>query len=158
MNANLQSSSLPLDALESDPRQMAWMVGTPPPPQKRVRFDDGSMLRFPQNRWANSNYRNLVPTKVISRGHGPVVTLERADRQDVDALQFHPIGSSTPMRWDQSLLTNYTDGVVVLHRGQIVYERYAGALNADTPHIAFSVTKSFFGCIGACLVYEGLID
>ena len=158
MNTQLNTAPIPLDAVASDPRHMAWMVGTPPPPERRVRFDDGSMLRFPQNRWANSNYRNLVATKSISRGHGPVVPLERAERQDLDQLQFNPIGSSTPMRWDQSLLTNYTDGIVVLHRGKIVYERYAGALDADTPHIAFSVTKSFIGCIGACLVYEGLID
>jgi len=148
----------PLDALESDPHRMAWMIGTPPPREKLVRFDDGSMLRFPQNRWANSNYRNLVPTKVISRGHGPVAPLARAERTDLDALLFKPIGSRTPMRWDQSLLTNYTDGIVVLHRGKVVYEKYLGALNPDTPHIAFSVTKSFVGSIAACLVYEGLIE
>ena len=69
----------PLDAVQSDPRHMAWMVGTPPPLEKRVRFEDASMLRFPQNRWANSNFRSLVPTKVISRGHGPVAPLVRAE-------------------------------------------------------------------------------
>ncbi len=115
-------------------------------------------MAFPQNRWANSHYRELVPTKVVARGHGPVHPLPRAERQDLDAVRFNPIGVAQDMTWGQSLLANYTDGIVVLHRGQIVYERYAGALDADTPHIAFSVTKSFIGTIAACLVCEGALD
>ena len=147
-----------LNALDSDPRTLGWMVGAPPPPAKRVRFADGSMMAFPQNRWASSHYRELVPTKVVARGHGPVHPLPRAERQDLDAVRFFPIGVAQEMTWGQSLLANYTDGIVVLHRGQIVYERYAGALDADTPHIAFSVTKSFIGTIAECLVHEGALD
>jgi CubicO group peptidase (beta-lactamase class C family) len=137
---------------------MRWMVGSPPPKDKLVCFADGSMLKFPQNRWANSNYRSLVPTKDISRGPGLVAPLPRADRTDLDAVTFVPFGSRESMTWADSLSENYTDGIVVLHKGNIVYERYMGALDADTPHIAFSVTKSFIGTIAACLVHEGLID
>lgn len=150
-------SALP-DAAHSDPPLMGWMVGSPPPKEKLVRFADGDMLKFPQNRWANSNYRSLVPTKNISRGSGRVAPLPRADRPDLDAVSFVPIGSSENMTWAESLSANYTDGIVVLHKGHIVYERYMGALDADTPHIAFSVTKSFIGTIAACLVHDGLLD
>ncbi|MDH4478776.1 MAG: serine hydrolase [Rhodoferax sp.] len=159
-----QPSSLPsaspefLNALDSDPRTMGWMDGAPPPPAKRVRFADGSMMRFPQNRWANSHYRDLVPTKVVARGPNAVHALPRAERQDLDAVRFCPIGLNQTMTWAESLLANYTDGIVVLHRGSIVYERYFGALDADTPHIAFSVTKSFIGTLAACLVHEGALD
>ena len=31
------------------------------------------------------------------------------------------------MTWQESLDANYTDGILVLHRGQIVYEHYSGA-------------------------------
>jgi hypothetical protein len=134
------------------------MDGAPPPPAKRVRFADGSMMRFPQNRWANSHYRDLVPTKVVARGPNAVHALPRAERQDLDAVRFCPIGLAQSMTWAESLLANYTDGIVVLHRGRIVYERYFGALDADTPHIAFSVTKSFIGTLAACLVHEGALD
>ena len=106
-----------LNAEESDPRALAWMVGSPPPLDKQVRFADGSMMRFPQSRWANSHFRELVPTKLISRGHGPVHVLPRAERQDLDAVQFTPIGGTAPMTWAESLLANYTDGIVVLRRG-----------------------------------------
>ena len=150
-------SALP-DAAHSDPIRMGWMVGSPPPKEKLVRFADGSMLKFPQNRWANSHYRSLVPTKDISRGTGSVAPLPRADRPDLDAVTFVPIRSSENMTWADSLSANYTDGIVVLHKGHIVYERYMGVLDADTPHIAFSVTKSFIGTIAACLVHDGLLE
>ncbi len=37
---------------------------------------------------------------------------------------------------------NYTDGILVLHKGQVVYERYAGCLDEAGVHGAMSVTKS----------------
>jgi len=151
------AAALP-DAAQSDPVRMGWMQGSPPPPDKQVRFADGSMLKFPQNRWANSHFRDLVPTKNIGRGTASVAVLPRADRADLDQVRYLPIGGSAPQTWAQSLAANYTDGIVVLHRGQIVYERYLGALDAATPHIAFSVTKSFIGTIAACLVHEGRLD
>jgi CubicO group peptidase (beta-lactamase class C family) len=68
------------------------------------------------------------------------------------------MGGSEPMTWAQSLLANYTDGILVLHRGRIVYERYFGVLAADRPHIAFSLTKSFVGTLAASLIVEGALD
>jgi len=62
------------------------------------------------------------------------------------------------MTWAQSLGANFTDGIVVLHRGRIVYERCFGALKEGGQHIAQSVTKSFFGTIGQILVAEGKLD
>ena len=35
------------------------------------------------------------------------------------------------MTWADSLVANYTDGIVILHRGRIVYERYFGALTSE---------------------------
>jgi CubicO group peptidase (beta-lactamase class C family) len=53
---------------------------------------------------------------------------------------------------------NFTDAVLVLHRGVIVYERYLGVTRQDTPHIAFSVTKSFVGTLAEMLIEEGRLD
>ena len=151
-------SSAPLDAAASDPNVMGWMRGSPPPSELQVRFDDGSMYTFPKLRWAQSNIRRLVPTTNVERGDGPVCLLPRADRDDIDGVTFMPIGGSETMTWAHSLDANYTDGIVVLHRGRIVYERYFGALDAQRPHIAWSVTKSFFGLIAASLIAEGALD
>lgn len=146
------------DARASDPVALGWMTGSPPPPDKIIRYEDGSFLRFPMWRWSFSHWRELVPTVNVPRGPAAACPLPRAERGDLDAVRFLPLGGTQEMTWRQSLDANYTDGVVVLHRGRIVYERYFGALAADRPHIAFSVTKSFFGIIAAMLVAEGVLD
>ena len=148
----------PMDAAASDPQTLGWMQGAPPPPERQVRFDDGGMYTFPKLRWAFSNIRRLMPTSRVARGIGAVSVLPRAERDDIDAVLFQPMGRTEPMSWAQSLAANYTDGIVVLHRGRIVQERYFGALDEHRAHIAWSVTKSFFGTIAAALVAEGQLD
>jgi CubicO group peptidase (beta-lactamase class C family) len=53
---------------------------------------------------------------------------------------------------------NYTDGILVMHKGNIVYEKYFGTLKEDGVHAAMSVTKSFVGTLAAMLVFEGKLD
>ena len=146
------------DARQSDPNVLGWMQGSPPPPAKRIRFDDGSYFNFPQFRWSFSHWRELLPTVAISRGSGPVSALPRVLDPRIDALVFEPTNTRSPMTWKHSLETNYTDGIVVVHQGRIVYEQYFGALDAERPHIAFSVTKSLFGTIVATLIHEKKIN
>ena len=152
-----QTPTLPT-AAQTDPVAMGWMVGSPPPADKVIRFADGSGYKFPQTRWSFSNFRQLMPTTQVSRGTGAPLALPRALRGDLDAVSFVPLGKDTPMTWGQAFDANYTDGVVVLHKGRIVYERYAGALRPEGQHISMSVTKSFFGTLGAMLVAEGKLD
>lgn len=156
--ATAQVPPKPLDARASDPNTLGWMVGSPPPADKTVLFATGGTARFPQTRWSYSNVRQLMPTTNVSRGLGNFSALPRAERQDINALTFQVMGIGDTMTWAQSLDANYTDGIVVLHKGKIVYERYFGALKPEGQHIAMSVTKSFFGTIGAMLVAEGAID
>jgi hypothetical protein len=141
-----------LNARESDPVTMQLMVGSPPPPDKLIRFADDSWFRFPRTRWSFSHVQELMPTKAVGRGSGPVSQFPRAERTDFDALTFQPLGQTQVMTWAESLDANFTDGILILHRGQVVYERYFGALAADRPHIAFSVTKSFVATVAAMLV------
>lgn len=153
-----QAADTPPDAFASDPAKLGWMVGAPPPPDRIVRFEDGSYWNFPALRWSVSNFRQLMPTVNTSRGLAAPVPLPRALRTDIDAIRFTPIGASKAMTWKESLAANYTDGIVVLHRGRIVYERYSGVLKADGQHGAMSVTKSVIGTLGATLVAEGRLD
>ena len=141
----------------SDPITLGWMQGHPPPADKLVRFDDGSHYRFPQTRWSFCHFRELRPTRAVPRG-GAIADLPRAERDDLDAVRFETLVTRLPMTWAESQQANHTDGIVVLHRGRIVYERYFGALRPMGQHIAFSVTKSFVGLLGAMLVHEGVLD
>jgi CubicO group peptidase (beta-lactamase class C family) len=145
-------------ARATDPIALGWMQGSPPPPEKMIRYEDGTFHEFPQLRWSLSNWRQFRPTVNISRGTGSVVPLPRAERKDIDALTFLPIGGNEPVSWADSLTLNYTDGIVILHRGRIVYERYFGALNAEKPHNAYSASKSYFGTLAAMLIAEGTLD
>ena len=154
-------AAAPIDlaaARATDPIAMSWMVGAPPPADKMIRFADGSFFRFPQWRWTFSHWREIRPTIAVSRGTGPVQALPTSQRTDLDAITFIPMGGTAPFTWADSLIANYTDGIVVLHRGRIVYERYFGALTPEGQHIAFSVTKSFFGTLATLLIAEGKLD
>lgn len=148
----------PLSAAESDPVKLGWMVGSPPPPDKLIRFEDMSIYRFPQTRWSFAHFRQFVPTSHVWRGDGAVAQLPRALRDDIDAVTFTPMGRNETMTWAQSLEANYTDAIVVLHQGRIVYERYFGVMQPHQPHMAMSVTKSIFGTLAAMLVAEGKLD
>ena len=128
------------DAVASDPATIGWMEGSPPPADKVVRYADLSMYRFPQLRWSFANFRQLVPTRNIWRGEGRPSGLPRSLRDDIDELKFTPLGGGDPMTWEQSLAANYTDAILVLHQGRIVYERYLGVMTPHTPHMAMSVT------------------
>jgi len=158
MGGAVAQTAAPPSAQNSDPDKLGWMLGSPPPPDKIIRWADGSFLKFPQLRWTFSNIRQLVPTTNVSRGLLPPTPLPRAERRDLDAVSFVPLGKTEPMTWGQAFDANYTDGVVVLHKGRVVYERYAGALTPTGQHLAHSVTKSFFGTLGEVLVAEGKID
>lgn len=150
-----------LDAKASDPARMGWMQGFPPARDKIIQFADGSFREFPKTRWAFSNYGQLLPNRIIAKGSGPVSALPRALERmaQIDDVTFEPIGASGQrMTWAQSLDANYTDGIVVLHKGRIVYEKYFGVLKPEGQHIAFSVTKSLVATLAATLVHEGKLD
>src|SRR5688572_29987311 len=50
-----------------------------------------------------------------------------------------------------------TDGLVVVHQGRIVYERYAAGYDADRPHLAWSATKTFTNALTGIAVRDGLV-
>lgn len=157
-SAAIAQQSLVLDAAASDPAKLGWMQGTPPAPDKIIGLENGGYRNFPMTRWSFSNWRQFVQSAPLRRGATPVHVFPRAERADIDALTFTPIGRDQPMSWKDSLTANYTDGIVVLHKGKIVYERYFGVTTAQSQHILFSVSKSYVGTLATMLVAEGKLD
>lgn len=148
----------PASPADTDPVKMGWMQGSPPPPEKRIQFLDGSFFKFPQTRWSFAHFGEIFPTVNVSRGKGPVARFPVALLTDLDAVTFTPVGRTEQMSWAQAFEGVYGDAVLILHKGKIVYERYNGVMAADKPHIAFSVTKSYFGTLAEILIAEGKID
>jgi CubicO group peptidase (beta-lactamase class C family) len=148
------------DGKASDPNALALMRGSPPPPAKRVRFEDDRYLEFPQIRWSLSHMRELVPTAAVWRGTGTPSNIGAAPRNSeaiIDALTFDDLHGRRHT-WADSLAHTYTDGIIVLHRGVRLYERYFGALQPHRPHACFSITKSYAATLAATLIHERTLD
>ena len=148
------------DSKASDPNLMGWMQGSPPPVEKRIRFEDDHALGFPQKRWTLSHLRELVPTVNVWRGSdraSDLGSINAALAAEIDTLSFTDMNGNTRL-WADALSDTFTDGIVVLHRGKRVFERYVGALQPHMPHVCFSITKSYAATLAATLVHEGVLD
>lgn len=147
-----------LTAKQSDPQTLGWMQGFPPPQDKLIAQPSSDFFSFPKLRWTVCHIRELMPTTDVSRGIGAPSTLNYELDKNIDALTFTPTNSKRPMTWKQSLDANYTDGIMVMHHGKVVYERQNGCLNELGNHAAMSMTKSMTGLLAEILVTEGKLD
>lgn len=86
----------------------------------------------PFNRWAFHHVRELVPSADIPHDPTRVRALPRAEA----ALTLDPFLGETD-----------TDGMAIVHRGCLVFERYAHGMTEETPHILMSVSKSMLGVL-----------
>lgn len=152
------ASATRLSVDDSNPNTRGWMQGFPPPPEKRLRAVDGSFFEFPALRYSVAHMREFMPTVEVSRGLGAPAPLSYRLDPLIDKLRFLPWGSEQPITFADALTRNYTDGLIILHRGDVVYERYFGALKEDGQHAVMSVTKSVTGLLAAVLVAEGRLD
>ena len=156
-SVSLAQTGVP-DAFESDPNGMGWMKGFPPSDDRVIGHPASDYFSFPKLRWTFCHFREIQATRRVARGRGPVSPLPELLDSAIDGLTFTPIGGDQTMTWQESLDANYTDGILVLHRGQIVYEHYSGCLDAEGRHGAMSVTKSFVGTVAEILIADGVLD
>jgi CubicO group peptidase (beta-lactamase class C family) len=126
------------------------------PPADTQRVDLTNSYKYPQLRWTMQHLRELVPTRNIRRGNMPVASLPVA-LKPIGAFAFDDDkGNKTTI--DEWFKAAYGDAIVVLHKGRIVYERYDNQMKPSSPHLLFSVTKSFTGLMAAQLAADGKID
>jgi CubicO group peptidase (beta-lactamase class C family) len=156
MNTMNDQNSLPA-AQDCDPLKLGWMQGSPPAADKIIRFADGSGYRFPQLRWSFAHYRQLVPTVTVSRGLAAIKPLPLAQHAFPD-IRYTPLDGSPPGSWADMMEATYTDALLVLHKGQVLFEHFGGVMGPLRQHIAMSVSKSFMGLLAAGLVAEGTLD
>ena len=147
-----------LTAKQSDPQTLGWMQGFPPPQDKLIAQPSSDFFSFPKLRWTVCHIRELMPTTDVSRGIGAPSKLNYELDKNIDDITFTPTNSKRPMTWKQSLDANYTDGIMVMHHGKVVYERQNGCLNELGNHAAMSMTKSMTGLLAEILVTEGKLD
>ena len=107
-------------------------------------------------RFGHLNVDRLVPT-VALRGGGSVRALPEASRPEVSEHIVRTRDRGEVSLDDYVSNDPRVDGFIVLHRGEIVYERYVHMQPGDR-HLYFSVSKLVAGLLISTLQDEGLID
>lgn len=124
------------------------MGAFPLTPEQQVTL--ANWARPPFNRWGFQHTREIVPSADIP--NDPSVAAELpSDPIDLGALSI-ATGGREPLSFQDVLRETSTDGLVILHRGRVVFEHYAHGMTADTPHILMSVSKSLLGLLAAVLI------
>ncbi len=131
------------------------MSGFPPESESQVTLANWQDPPF--NRWSFQHLREVIPTQRISRGTGPARDLAPLTDETLGDVVVHRLGDRRSTFGDV-LADTWTDAVVVLHDGRLVFERYGNEMEPATPHLLMSVTKSIVGCVTGILVEQGLID
>ena len=145
----MSSFEVPKTALES-----GLMHGFPPANDKLVTHEN--QLLGPYNRWSFQNELALNATVDVWHGPGPVAPLHH---QPMDLSQVtYQNRAGTQFSFDDMVEMSYTDGILVLHKGQVIYERYLNGMQPHSLHCWASGSKSVTGTLAAALAYEGLFD
>jgi hypothetical protein len=112
--------------------------------------------RTPWNRWSFQHIREILPTTEVWRGTGASWLLPEAEN-NLDELEFvnQQNQSTTLLEW---LTDNYADGIAVVHRGTLVYERYFNRMTQRTLHLSQSMAKSVTSAVAGILVGRGQLD
>lgn len=112
----------------------------------------------PENvHWSFQHVAEFLPTAVISRGSGKVVTMNAVPRDLSDIDVEDPLGGPPSTVADVIAATD-TDGWIVTHRGGVLVEQYYDEMTADSLHLLMSVSKSFTGILAGALVADGVLD
>ncbi|MBV8754648.1 MAG: serine hydrolase [Hyphomicrobiales bacterium] len=129
------------------------MTGFPPPPEGQITLANWRTAPF--NRWAFQHVREIVPSAAIPHAPERIWALPSAPA-DLSAFSFEHDGAR--LDFDGFLGATDTDGIVILHRGMVVAERYAHGMLRQTPHILMSVSKSLLGIVAGILSGHGILD
>jgi len=99
----------------------------------------------PFNRWAFHHVRELIPSADIASDPARIRPLPSVPR-DFSQLRVDP-DAGEALDLDAFLRETDTDGIAILHRGKLVFERYFNGMTDETPHILMSVSKSVLGLL-----------
>ncbi len=131
----------------------ALMSGFPSLPTDQVSL--ANWRTGPFNKWAFHHVRDIVPSADIPNAGDDVWQFESRP-SDLSSLSVEHDGISYSI--DGLLDATDTDGVAILHRGKVIFERYANGMSTNTPHILMSVSKSMTALVAGILVEKGVLS
>lgn len=129
------------------------MSGAPAASRNQVTLANWREPGF--GRWSFSHIRQLLPTAPIAPSRAPV-KLATATQQLGDLSFKGHDGASYKL--DSFLRGSQCDGLMVMHRGKVIFDWFDGFGSPDRQHIVFSVSKSITALLTGILVGQGAID
>ena len=108
---------------------------------------------YPHHSWAFQHMRELMPSQVIEGTDEPRPLPEAL--REVGGIRLETPWATTV---DALIDATETDGFLVLHKGAIVDERYAGGMTRRRRHLIMSCTKSVVSAVAGSLTDAGLLD
>lgn len=141
--------SAPLSA-----KELGLMSGRPVPSERLVTHEN--QLLAPFNRWSFQNELTLNRTTDVWKGPNAVSELPSA-LQDLSGVTYQNRAGTT-FTFDEMVEMSYTDGIVVLHKGRVIYERYLNGMSPSSLHAWASGSKSLVGVLAAHFAVEGLFS
>lgn len=134
------------------------MVGVPVPEGRRV--NQANWIAWPNIRWSFMHTEEIRPSARIVAA-GPIGDLlSDGTPSEVVGLEDLVIRDGDNGVWDlnEFLHRTYTDGFLVVHRGQVVCERYFNGMDRSTRHIMFSMTKTVTGLLALLAIDVGQMN
>jgi len=117
----------------------------------------GNWRNSPFSRWAFRNIRDILPVAEIA----PSAETAAAPLpvRSMSFARFCLRGEGgVALGLDDVLRATATDGIVILHKGRVVFEAYDHGLTPRAPHIIMSATKSIVGLVTGILQASGDLD
>lgn len=112
--------------------------------------DPAAVRRFVLSR------RETMPTRRVWRGSGAPSTFTDSPADLLGMSVALPGRQETTL--EALLAEAETDGIVVLHRGRTILERYPHGMRPHELHLTASMAKSFLGLLFALTEHDGLVD
>ncbi|HHQ8912671.1 TPA: serine hydrolase domain-containing protein [Bacillus cereus] len=113
-------------------------------------------LDDPYLRWSYTHMKEFTLINEVKNNPDHVFHFSTALQNLDDFAVERRFGNTTPLK--KLLDDNKTDAFVVVHNGQLVYERYFNGYNESEPHGMASLAKVFTGAIIQSLAEENRID
>jgi CubicO group peptidase (beta-lactamase class C family) len=109
----------------------------------------------PHNRWSFQRVQQFTRTARIPRGPD-FVPLQQNSQELADIKFENTRGQTTTVA--EILDQTWSDGFLVLHRGQVVAEQYFNGMGPDTLHLMMSCSKSMTSALVGGAIVEGSLD
>ncbi|HDR7783411.1 MULTISPECIES: serine hydrolase domain-containing protein [Bacillus] len=113
-------------------------------------------LDDPYLRWSYTHMKEFTLINEVKHNPDHVSNFSTTSQNLDDFAVERRFGNTTPLK--KLLDDNKTDAFVVVHNGQLVYERYFNGYNESEPHGMASLAKVFTGAIIQSLAEENRID